>query len=56
MLALWLGMPEDREMSTETENLASGSPHTSPGVQRLTHSGPAARNTAHRELSGGLLS
>lgn len=30
MLALWLGMPEDREMRTETENLASGTRQASP--------------------------
>ena len=32
MLALWFGMPEDREMSTETENLVSGTRRSSPHV------------------------
>lgn len=38
MLALWLGMPEDREMSTATDNLVSTVVSTMASAD--THSGP----------------
>lgn len=43
MLALWLGMPEDSEMSTATDSLVSTAVSTMAGAD--THSGPRGTST-----------
>lgn len=52
MLALWLGMPEDREMRTETENSCRNSPGLT-HVQRPTHASTVGSGTPHTRQHAG---